>query len=87
MRGEFHGTDYGTFPTMITLASGDVCTQRGAGTVFATVWDRQEMARIANAQPRGKRAPVTPGAILTVEGDVTKVDDGRFVTLDRSIVR
>ena len=54
--------------------------------MFAEVWHRDEMVKIADAVPRGKRRP-TPGTVLTIEGDISKVDQGRFVTLMNAIVR
>ena len=60
VRGEFAGTDYSSQPTMFVLSSEGTCNTSGAGSIFANVWYRAEMARIADAVPRGKRQP-TPG--------------------------
>jgi hypothetical protein len=44
------------------------------------------MSKILNTRPRGKRSS-TPGDMLTLEGTITKVEDGRFVQLDQTVVR
>ena len=84
--GEFRGTDDGTPPTSITLESDGLCSARGGGLVFATVNSRAEMLKINKAVPRSDRTR-TPGTTLSVEGEVVKVDEGRFVHLARAIVR
>jgi len=54
--------------------------------VFAEVYDTAEITKIANLRPRGKR-PVTPGSTITLEGTITKIEDGRFAHLSNAIVR
>ena len=49
------------------LTSDDLCLERGPpGLVFAGVFNLSEMWKIPTAQPRGKRLPRTPGAVLTI---------------------
>ena len=86
MRGEFDGVGYATGSTSITLASTEICGPRGAGVVFADMVDRAQIDKLANTRPRGKRSG-TPGDIVTIEGVIEKVDDGRFVSLKNGVVR
>jgi hypothetical protein len=87
VRGEFSGTDHATTPTTVTLVSEGVCNNQGGGLVFAEMLNPEQMAKVANAQPRRERPPRAAGAMLVIEGDVTKVDDGRFVHLARRILK
>ena len=84
--GEFRGTDSGATPTSITLSSDGICSVRGGGLLFATVNDHSEMKKVDHAMPKSDRTG-TPGTRLQIEGDLVKVDEGRFVHLARAIVR
>jgi hypothetical protein len=87
IKGEFTGFDHATQATTFSLASDGVCTDRGAGLIIATALTRDEMAKLANAQPRGRRPPITPGTIVEIQGDVMKIEDGRFVYVEQVIVK
>jgi hypothetical protein len=87
VQGEFEGADYGAGMT-ITLGTRELCGERGVGLIFAELRNRDEKAKYANATPRSDRpGNEHPGDLIVVEGDVAKVDDGRFTTLRYSIIR
>jgi hypothetical protein len=75
-------------PSGPVLTSDELCSERGGGTIFATLYDPSEWRKIGNAQPRGTRSRRgIPGALLTFDGTITKIEDGRFVHLDQVVVR
>jgi hypothetical protein len=88
VRGEFNGFGYDTESRLVVLSSDDICSARGAGSIFATLYDRSERSKIRNARPPGRRSRSgIPGTMLTIEGTVTRVEDGRFVHIDHVVVR
>jgi hypothetical protein len=84
--GEFGGFAYDTDSRTITLHSADLCSARGAGLLFVELLDRAEREKVFNARPRPKRGPGR-GQIVDVDATITKIEDGRFVTANRGIVR
>lgn len=85
VQGEFDGFGYATNSLDITVATPELCNDRGAGLVFATLGGREEAAKLANRQPRGKRDR-RPGDAIEIDGFVTRVEEGRFTYLRDCVV-
>jgi hypothetical protein len=87
VQGEFDGFGYATNSLDITIATNDLCNDRGAGLVFASLSGKEEAAKLEHRRPRGKRDR-RPGDPVEVDGIVTKVEEGRFTYLrDCTVVR
>jgi hypothetical protein len=84
VRGEFNGAAYST--TTLTLESVERCNSSGTGVVVASVWDREELARIADGLPPGKRV-FHPVSVVILEGEIAKVEQESIVRLERSFKR
>lgn len=85
VHGEFDGFGYATNSLDVTVATTDLCNERGAGLVFARLSGKEEAGKLSNRRPRGKREP-RPGDPVEIDGFVTKVEDGRFTYLRDSVV-
>jgi hypothetical protein len=86
IRAEFDGFAYDTNSRHVTLVSAQLCSSRGASSAFVELATDEQRSKLMNASPRGKRQR-RPGTIVTLTGRITKVEDGRFVYLDRGSVQ
>ena len=75
--GNFEGFGYDTNSKIVSLGSNDLCNEKGAGLVFAT---------LSNDAERKKLFTTRPGTQVLVEGTVDQVKEGRFIYLSRVIV-
>jgi hypothetical protein len=87
VRGEFGGFAPDTQSRSVNMESDDLCNDRGAGIVFAELRSLDERLKLIPALPRGKRYPYTSGTIVTIEGRVESVREGRFTNLVNGTVR
>lgn len=87
--GEFDGFGYETNSMRVRLVSAEICSDRGAGSVVATLLNRLERDRpeLQNARPRSNRDPSKRGDLISLEGDVAAIKDGRFVEIVRAVYR
>lgn len=77
VEGNFDGFGYGRDSRQVVLKSSELCNDRGAGSVFAI---------LKNSAERDKLYHTQPGARVVLEGEVEKVEQGRFVYLERVTV-
>lgn len=75
VRGEFDGFGYDLNSRLIVLKSSDLCNDRGAGAVFAHLASNEDRDSYANART---------GEIVEVQGTITEIDEGRFVTVENA---
>ena len=85
VQGEFGGFSYATESLDISVGTSELCSDRGAGLVFASLAGKQERAKLMTRRPPGKRDG-TPGDTVEVEGLVTKIEDGRFTHIKEAVV-
>lgn len=83
--GEFDGFGYDTKSLHVTLATSELCSDRGAGLLFATLINTTEREKLSSRRPRGKRDN-RPGDQTELQGVVSKVEDGRFTYLAKATV-
>lgn len=72
--GTFEGFGYEMKSKRVVLESDAVCNDRGAGLVFATLRSDEERDRLGGAHE---------GDVVVLTGIVEKVEQGRFVYLNR----
>jgi hypothetical protein len=84
--GEFGGFAYDTESRTITLHSAALCSDRGAGLLFVELASKTEREKLLKTRPRAKRGS-GKGDVVDVDATITKIEDGRFVTANRGIVR
>lgn len=70
--GEFDGFGYEIGSRRVTLDSGELCNERGAGLGFAVLRSDAE---------RKKLSSTMPGTSISIEGTIERVEQGRFVHL------
>jgi hypothetical protein len=85
VEGEFGGFGYATNSMDITVASSELCSDRGAGVLFVTLLGKEEREKLLSRRPPGKRDS-RPGDAVEVQGVVSKVADGRFTYLRDAVV-
>jgi hypothetical protein len=77
VEGEFEGFGYATDSLMFTLSTEDLCNEDGAGLVFV---------ELADASEKEKLLDVHPGASITIEGTIAKIEEARFIHIDDAVV-
>jgi hypothetical protein len=83
--GEFDGFAYDTDSLHVTIATSELCSDRGAGALFVELVGKAEREKLLSRRPRGKRDN-RPGDPTEVQGIVSKVGDGRFTYLVDAVV-
>ena len=74
---EFDGFGYETGSRRVTLQSGELCSERGAGLAFAVLRSDAERRKLFSTRP---------GTPISVEGTIERVEQGRFVHLQDGVV-
>jgi hypothetical protein len=86
VRGEFDGFRQDTNPRRATLVSRELCPGRGVGGVVANLANTTEAEKLSQVQSRDELRRI-PGAVVTISGRISEIDDGRLVILDDAVVR
>lgn len=86
VRGEYDGFSHAMPSKRVSILSEGVCSALGAGIVWAELVNQAEARKLDHAQPRNNRSS-TPGTTITIEGEIEKVEEGRFSHLINANVR